>query len=496
MGSHRFAASSAILLILAACGAGPASSEQSGQGLLLISIDALRRDHLELYGGERATMPYLAELSKEGVVFDHAWSTGACVEAPAVSLLTGCDPFVAQTPPIPLRGGGSVDQARNWRLHDALPSLPLELFANGWATAGFVDHGALSELSGFNAGFHEYTNSITTRNYPGNGSGPTRARLLDWLDGLGAERNWFSYVHLNDLERQWQVGGDALSMDFEPRAELGFVPPQGYVKPIFHALAPDREGDVQRTLGEYEAIYDSSLLRLDEELRKLIEGLRERGKLEQTTIVLVGSYGFGFGEAGLIVDAGTLSEVDLAVPLVILPAARTEIPPGGRSSALVSLVDLAPTLLQMASIPIPDGMHGHALGPLLHGREPSVREFAFARGGIHPGYAVVDTGHLFSSFRPGEGNSNLAKSWFGARRPVDPLVEGLFARGERLELGGRLHGVPDEARGQRMRAAGEAWYADIGRLRDALHLYRWKPEVRDPAILEDLRAKGLLGSLP
>lgn len=495
MASTRFAAASAVLLTLAACGSGSEGSARSGHGLLLISIDALRRDHLELYGGERTTMPFLAELSQRGVVFDHAWSTGANVEAPAASLLTGCDPYVANTPPIPLGDGRSVDQARTWRLTDSLPSLPLELFANGWATAAFVDHGALSELSGFTTGFHKYTNSSTTRNHPGNGIGPIRSRLFDWLDELGAGRDWFSYLHLNDLERQWLVGVDSLPMDFTPRPELGFIPPQGYVEPIFHALGPNCEGDTQHTLGEYEAIYDTSLVRLDEDLRRLFEGLRERGKLENTTVVLVGSYGFGFGEAGLLVDAGTLSEVDLAVPLLILPAANMEIPTGLRNSALVSLVDLAPTLLQMASIPLPKGMHGKALGPLLRGRESSVRQFAYARGGIHPGYAVADRGHLFTSFYPAEGNSNLAQSWFGSRRPAEPLVEGLFARGERLDLGGRLEGIPDQARGDRMRAAGEAWYTDIGKVREAVHLYRWRPEVRDPAILEDLRAKGLLGSL-
>lgn len=495
MGFPRFAAVSAVLLTLAACGSGSADTHKPGRGLLLISIDALRRDHLELYGGKRKTMPFLTELGQQAVVFEQAWSTGASIEGPAVALLTGCDPYVANTPPIPLGDGRSVDQARTWRLTDSLPSLPLELFANGWATAAFVDHGALSELSGFTTGFHEYVNSATTRHHPGNGIGPIRSRLFDWLDGLDVGRDWFSYVALNDLERQWLVGVDSLPMDFEPRPELGFIPPQGYVEPIFHALGPHCEGETQRTLGEYEAIYDTSLVRLDEGLRRLFEGLRERGKLENTTVVLVGSYGFGFGEAGLLVDAGTLSEVDLAVPLLILPAARLEIPTGLRSSALVSLVDLAPTLLQMASIPLPVGMHGKALGPLLHGWESSVREFAYARGGIHPGYAVIDKGHLFSSFRPAQGNSNLAQSWFGLRRPLEPLVEGLFTRGERLELGGRLEGIPDEARADRMRAAGEAWFGDIGRVREALHLFRWKPEVRDPAILEDLRAKGLLGSL-
>ena len=77
MASTRFAAASAVLLTLAACGSGSEGSARSGHGLLLISIDALRRDHLELYGGERTTMPFLAELSQRGVVFDHAWSTGA-----------------------------------------------------------------------------------------------------------------------------------------------------------------------------------------------------------------------------------------------------------------------------------------------------------------------------------------------------------------------------------------------------------------------------------
>lgn len=490
------AAAWALLAVLAwtpGCGsAGPAGE---GHGLLVIAIDALRRDHLEIYGGDRPISPFLSEFAREGVVFDDAWSTGAALEASHVALLTGCDPLVAITPRVPLDNGGSVDPALPWRVPSEVPHLPLEFLAEGWATGGFVDHPGLSEMSGFGFGFHDFLVSRQSSATRGGGIEHVGPRLLGWLDDLEPRRNWFGYVHLGDLESLWSAGVDNLRADFAPRPELDYLVPQAGTEPVFHALPRSRASEFRRSLGDFESIYDTAIADLDRSLSLLFDELDKRGVLDKTTVVLVGSYGFGFGEAGLLVDAGTLSEVDLRVPLIIRPAPYLGLQTGRRVPALVSLLDLPPTLLSLASIPRPAGMHGNSLAGLLAGSETTVRDFAFALGGIHTGFAAIDDEFLYTHAMPGEGKGRLAESWFGERAPDRVLVEGLFARGERLRPDARAEGIPDMQRADRLRAAGEAWFSDLGRVRDALHLARWLPGVRDPAVLEELRAKGLLGEL-
>lgn len=500
MPTRRFRPSPAAILLAAlgllgafACGRAPAAGE--GHGLLVIAIDALRRDHLEIYGSDRATSPFLTRLAAESVVFEDAWSTGASLEASHVALLTGCDPLVAISPRVPLDDGGSVEPALPWRVPSEVPHMPLEFLANGWATGGFVDHPGLSEVSGFGFGFHDFLVSRKSSATRGSGVKHVARRLLRWLDGLEDQRNWFGYMHLGDLEFLWSQGVDNLPMDFPPRPELDYLVPQGNSTPVFHALPRGMSSESRRSLGDYESIYDTGIARLDAALEQLFADLDARGVLETTTVVLVGTYGFGFGEAGLLVDAGTLSEVDLRVPLLIRPAPHLGLATGRREGALVSLLDLPPTLLGLASIREPDGMHGNSLGGLLAGSDERVRDYAFALGAIHRGFAAADEEYLYTHSLLGESKGRLAESWFGERSPDQVLVEGLFVRGERLRPGRRAAGIGNLARGDRLRAAGEAWYSDLGRVRDALHLSRWLPSVRDPAVLDELRAKGLLGEL-
>lgn len=492
--SARLCHAGGFALGLSVLGCGGASSGSAEHGLLVIAVDALRRDHLELYGSDRATMPFLARLADESLIFDDAWSTGAALQPPHVALLTGCDPLVAVSPRVPLADGSSVAPVLAWRVPQEVPHLPLEFLASGWATGGFFDHGGLSELSGFGFGFHDFVvsgDSSATRDTGVRHVGP---RVLDWLDDIG-NRNWFGYVHLNDLERMWTRGVDNLPIDFEPRPEIDYLVPQANSEPIFHAVPLSRKSEFQRSLAEFEAIYDTALLELDRGLEALYRGLEERDMLDRTTVVIIGTYGFGFGEAGLMVDAGTLSEVDLRVPLLLRPAPMLGLATGRREPALVSLIDVAPTLLDLAGIERPAGMHGRSWSRLLAGRTDRVREYAFALGGFHTGFAVVDDEYLFTHSMPGEGSPRLAESWFGTRDPEHPIVEGLFARGERLRPGARLEGIADPVRGDRLRAAGESWFRSVGRVRDALHLHRWLPSVRDPEVLEELRAMGLLGEL-
>ena len=106
------------------------------------------------------------------------------------------------------------------------------------------------------------------------------------------------------------------------------------------------------TLAEYEIWYDQELAWLDRQVNRIfVEVLGPTGWLEHTTFVLVGSYGLGFGESDRLVASGTLSDVDLHVPLLIQPAPDLGIETGQTIGATVSLLDLAPTLLDLYDLP-------------------------------------------------------------------------------------------------------------------------------------------------
>ena len=133
-----------------------------------------------------------------------------------------------------------------------------------------------------------------------------------------------------------------------------------------------------RTLGEYEAEYDGALRRVDQRLGRLLNGLRTRGVLEHTTVIVTSSFGVGFGEAGLYLDHGTLTDVDLHVPLIIKPAAGIQCARGTHSSAVASTIDLAPTMLALQSVDVPNDMQGESLVEALRGNTQHTRNMRCA----------------------------------------------------------------------------------------------------------------------
>ncbi|MBL4771812.1 MAG: hypothetical protein JKY61_11900, partial [Planctomycetes bacterium] len=193
------------------------------------------------------------------------------------------------------------------------------------------------------------------------------------------------------------------------------------------------------------------------------------GTIGEGTIVLVGGYGMGFGEAGLLADAGTVSEVDLAVPLMIRPAPELEMPVGKRISALVSLVDVGPTIMSMHGVPYPKDLAGQSMSGLMRGITDKVRDHAFALADIHAGFAVIDDrGMLVHSLPQVGGPPGLGESWFGLEKPGEAAVELLLPRGAGLLPNAHRGGIADEERAQELRALGEAWAKRGLAIRDAV----------------------------
>ncbi len=439
-----------------------------GRGVLVIEVDAWRRDHLGLYGYDKPTSPFLEKLAGRVLVFDSAWSTGAGAPPAAVSLLTGCDPIVARRPGIQLPGGDVLEPAFPWDITDHVPRVAFQFLLGGYRTCLIAGGGALESIRGLRLGFEEVR--WPDRNV--NGGAQDRSlselegELLDWTRSLQSDEDWFAYLEVSDLEA-FQRGGE-VAPEFKQAGAMDYVPPVGPAEPVFHALPSSRVTPGLESMADYVGAYDAALAKLDSDLEHLLFSLGEKGILGRTTVVLVGGYGMGFGEAGLLADAGTLSEVDLAVPLIIRPAPELEFTVGKRIPAVVSLVDVGPTLLHMHQADIPLDLAGISLAGLMSGTTDSVREHAFATGNIHGGFAVIDDRGMFVHSLPQVGGPpGLGRSWFGSEKPGLAPVEWLLPLGQGLLPGAYRKGVQDKERAKGLRAAGQEWARRGEALRDA-----------------------------
>ena len=498
-----------VLPLLVACGADSGSSPEPGRGVLLIAVDALRWDHTSFAGYDRDTTPKLLEwFAQNGLIFKDAWSPSPSLLPAHISLLTGCDPTVAQRPAVVLSDGSTLPPVTPWFVPPAVPTLAEEFLGAGWRTAAFVDHGFLEERRGVERGFREFEQV-------GGGRGEdwkplmvgVGSRLVDWLGDLDSGEDWFAYVHHNDLEarwsERWKAHGPVLKPRYDPRPELDHLPPIALRRPSYFALPAERMLDGSPSLAEYEVHYDTALFWLDRNLRRLIGVLEERGQLENTTIVITGTYGVGFGEGGLLVDSGTLAPVDLRVPLLLRPAPglAADLGLGAKRELeqLVGLADVAPTLLALHGLPLPSGMQGANLASLLRGDDAPVHQTLFASHSITAGFSVVTEEHHYAwwnPYEPGRG-SPPAQSWYGSKRRIEgDGVRVLVTRETPAAdwLAGEV-GAADPA-GAALHARGTDWYAQLARAREVLHPNSWNAHARGPEVVADLRSRGLIGDRP
>jgi arylsulfatase A-like enzyme len=477
-----------LLALTAALGCADASAPP-GRGVLVVAVDALRYDHLGYAGYDRPTSPAIDALAADGIAFEHAFTAGPELFSAHTSLLTGCDPLVGQRPRRP--GDPKVE----WFIPDSVPSLARELLAHGYRTAAFFDHDWISSVYGFGTGFEDFYSFWQTQDDALLGFEGVGSRFKRWLQGLDLDEDWFAYVHVNDLERVWTRRDPQWDTYFEPRAWMSDVPPVGEAEKLFFAIPRSKWSGATQSLGEYEAEYDGAVCALDLKLSRLVGLLQKMGRYETTTLVLVGTFGVGFGESGLILDNGTLSCVDLRVPLVIRPGAGIDAPRAHVYGATASLLDLAPTLLELSGIEPPAGMHGVSHAASLRGRAEPPREHAFAAGGIQQGFAVLDARHCFERAAPGpHSHASLRSSWFGDDgEHLGDVREYLHDRATDPGPGHLRVSADAPEVSARMRDAGQDWYSWMMRAREALHRVSWDRASLDPAEVEALRERGLVG---
>lgn len=462
--------------LLAACS--PERAEDAPRrGVLLVAIDGLRADHVACYGYDRATTPELDALARAGVRFDAAFSTAPAILQSNAALLTGCDPLVARRQLPPDVTGGALTF---WSVPKAAPFLAQEFLRHGFATAAFVDHPQLGKAFGFARGFQEFQGLER-----GSSTAPEDicaealfGRLERWLDERDEREPWFAYVHLGGLERVWWESDPAYDTYFQPRAGLDLVPPVGDAARLYHALPRARWSGGVRTLGEYEAEYDGALRRLDTALGRCVGELRAAGRLDSTTIVVVGTRGLSFGESGLVLDTGTLSDADLRVPLVIRPAAGARFAPGLATRSLASLIDVAPTLLQLAGIPVTSAMQGVSLVEALGDAQAVTRPYAFARCGYQSGWVVFGARYCLEMSEPWRAQDGvLVSSWYGGAPPERPAARVVLHDREADSAVGHAHSAAlDPSLVEPMREAFQRWEAQVEQLRLRFQPLDWPGE--------------------
>lgn len=473
-----------VLIVGGALACSEQTPAREGRGVLVLAIDGLRADHVGSYGYDRDTTPSIDQLARSAITFEHAYSTAPWGLPAHLSLLSGCDPNVARRL---LPEDVPETLLTVWHLPRAAPHIAEQFLRRGYRTAGIFEHPRMTKVHGLDHGFEVFEEG---RGRDGGAASVIRS-FQSWLRGLDHEQNWFAYLQVEDLGRIWHSVDLKWDTYFPVRSELDWVPPIAMADHTFFAIPREHWTGGLETLGEYEAEYDGAIRRIDTELGRLFKRLVRDGRFQRTTIVVVGTHGMGFGEAGLFLDHGTLSTVDLHVPLIIRPAERglpgaARWARGGRVASVASTIDVAATLLDLAGLGAADDMQGVSLSALCrNSRAAAPRRFAFASCGHQEGYAVMSERWTFEARLPWTERRGLSRSWYGDEEShVDDYCERLQERDRPFDLS--CGPILDHPVARTARQAGREAFDQTHRLRLRLQESGWRIAAEEVAMRPNL----------
>ena len=338
----------------------PVTSESASPApsVVVITVDALRADHLGSYGYSRPTSPNIDRLISQGLRFERAWTPEPLTGPAMCSMVTGLEPQVHAA-------------TRNGiRMKPGLNSLPKILAENGWETAAFVGTWTLkNNLTLLGEHFETYGERLERKRWFGilNSEATCEDVTDDALDWLGEERKkgpekpFFMWVHY-----------------IEPHAPYRF-----------HEQYADRIGVNDDKLDKKDR-YDTEIAAVDESIARLLAGVRQAVDDKDLLVVFTADHGESLGEHNYWGHGRYLYEPSLRIPLGII---WRGVIPEGTVSSQATLLDLAPTLLDLVGIDVPEDLPGASWATTIRGAgnlAERVGCYQAHRGAVH-GDSVRDS---------------------------------------------------------------------------------------------------------
>ena len=297
----------------------PPGPRRPSSDIVIITIDALRADHVGAYGYSRPTTPNIDALARRGVRFERAYAQAPHTSFSVTSMLTGkYYPTLTRLEPT-----------------DGQDTLALFLRRYGWKTAAFYPESVF-----FVQG--------------------------DKLKAYDQSAFQFEYVKKEYLDAHAQISkiAEFFATEKPERAFLWvhfFDPHEPYDKWPDHDFGPR---DIDR--------YDSEIAYTDAAVGRLLRYLEK--ERPQSIVVLTADHGEEFDDHGGRYHGKTLYDEQIRVPFII---AVPGVPPAVVKGP-AELVDVAPTLLGLLDIPIPVRMRGTDLGPWLASPSPPTERLGLA----------------------------------------------------------------------------------------------------------------------
>jgi arylsulfatase A-like enzyme len=393
------------------------SAADGRNNVILIILDALRPDHVNCYGYHKETSPHIDELAARGVLFKNAFSQSSLTLPSTLSIFSSLYPF-----------SHGVQYMYKDVIPDTITTLAQVLEQNGYKTSWFGDTidphtgGARGMLKGFQEKFDMYSKNLeqvcswirenrerpffaTIHSYNVHEqlfpffraenafTASVPKDFTDILDGVKKKR-WdrIRDLFLNNrafliekMGEQWveenaryflqpfsvqlydsMVGRQDLMTQKLKRDELSKAA-------LYSVLNSLNEPEVKHLL----MLLDGALFDVDRGIGRLVLELKRSGIYDKTLIIITADHGNEFKEHGKVGHGATVYDEAIHVPLIFsFPGWDKKI----ETEELAQSIDIAPTLLDILRIPVPEQMQGKSLAGIMKRKKGALsNEYVFSQ---------------------------------------------------------------------------------------------------------------------
>ncbi len=322
--------------------------------VLLITIDTLRADHLSAYGYSRKTSPRIDSIAARGILYENAIAQAPNTHPSTAAIVTsrypsdlGGNPFKY----IPYSAATLAEAFRN----------------AGYRTSAVVSNVWLRTSMGFDQGFEGFDDESAMSEFYADGervawknAADVSDAALSWLESR-PDGPFFLWVHYLDPHHPYEPPPEyreAFSTSYSANAEFirGLAAkPTGEQTRMLTYMG---RGKIPVTDEQFAAIvdqYDGEIAYADAQIGRLLDFLASRSLADHTIVAVTADHGEEFRDHGGWGHSHTLHRELLHVPLIV---AYPGAPAGKRVESTARLIDLAPTLLARAGLPVPASMRG------------------------------------------------------------------------------------------------------------------------------------------
>lgn len=326
--------------------------------VVLVILDAARRDAFEPYGAPGGSSPVVAQLAARGHALADVYSTGCWTVPSHASFFSGLMPRAAGLSRVD--SPGAARGAMERLAHRLLPEV---LRRAGYRTAACSANLWLSDASGFDLGFDDFRLVDTRRRAEmetstrrarlrwaieavrgsDDGSAAVQTQLETWLGGAG-KQPFFWFVNLIECHSPYLPPRGYGDVSLRDRLRGADDMRRHYQLYQIWRTCVSKSFDVpDDALDRLRRLYAGAIRYLDDRLGALLERLDTAGRLDETLVIVTADHGENFGEGGLLAHALSLDDRLIHVPFVAAG-------PGADRLRLNSLADLPRAIADVAGV--------------------------------------------------------------------------------------------------------------------------------------------------